>query len=141
MSTFNFNTDFTYQKDFGISSIPTLLSGGMGNSLLPRFIATQVDRSIYGATEGGTGRWMFGAWRTPQRWVIDSINGWDPDVAGKIDPNFTPKDAQNIWNSTPDTAKAAVLYKGGQALVDDIINNSVSANHAIQRITEIEVVS
>jgi len=138
MSTFNFNTDFTYQKDFGISSTPTLLSGGMGHSLLPRFIATQVDRSIYGATEGGAGRWMFGAWRTPQRWVIDSINGWDPDVAGKIDPDFTPKDAQNIWNSTPDTAKAAVLYKGGKALVDDIINNSVSANHAIQRITEIE---
>lgn len=141
MSTFNFNTDFTYQKDFGISSTPTLLSGGMGDSLLPRFIATQVDRSIYGATEGGAGRWMFGAWRTPQRWLIDNINGWDPDVAGKIDPSFTPKDAQNIWNSTPDTAKAAVLYKGGQELVDDIINNSVSSAHAIQRITEIEAVA
>lgn len=141
MSTFNFNREFKYQKDYGISNAPSFLTGSVGASYLPEFIQTQVDRSIYGATEGGAGRWLFGTMRTPQRFVLDNVMGWDPDVASNVDPNFTPDNARNLWNSVPDAAKAAVLYKGGKELVDDIVENSVSQAHFIQRISEVEVIT
>ena len=44
------------------------------------FISTLGDRAIYGSTEGGAGRWLFGAFRTPQRYMTDRILGADETV-------------------------------------------------------------
>lgn len=138
MSTFNYNTPFTFKKDSGVNVTPTLLSGGVGLSWLPEIVSTQVDRAYYGATDGGAGYWAFGTMRTPQRWMIDTLNGWDPDIASKPDKYFTPDHAKTLWNTFPEEQRAAAMYRGGQALVDDIINNSVSAQHMDQRLREIE---
>jgi len=113
----------------------------VGYSALPDFIATQVDRAYYGATDGGAGRWAFGYMRTPQRAVVDWWQGWDPDVGSKPDPNFNPTQAKTMYETMPLEQRVAVLQRGGQELVDDIINNSVSAEHLDQRMREIEVVT
>ena len=44
------------------------------------FISTLGDRAIYGSTEGGAGRWLFGAFSTPQRYTTDFILGADETV-------------------------------------------------------------
>ena len=140
-------TDFTYDLELPsqhtafVDNTPILLKGGMGNSYLPGFISTQVDRSIYGATEGSAGRWAFGTLRTPQRALIDWMYGWDPDVATKIDPEWNVEKAKSIWGSIDSTARAAIMYKGGQALADDILSNSVSQAHFIQRIDEVTAIA
>lgn len=116
MSTFNYNTPFTFQKDSGVNVTPTLLSGGVGLSWLPEIVSTQVDRAYYGATDGGAGYWAFGTMRTPQRWMIDTLNGWDPDIASKPDPYFTPDHAKTLWNTFPEEQRASAMYRGGQEL-------------------------
>jgi hypothetical protein len=140
MSTFNYDTPYIIPKDYGIDIAPTLLDGGVGSSGLG-FIDTQVDRAYYGALAGGTGRWAFGSLRTPQRWLIDQLQGFDPDVASKPDPDFTPDFARQRYESQDLARRVAAEKRGGKELVDDIINNSVSAAHMDQRLNEILLVT
>lgn len=129
------------EYDGQVSALPSLLNQSQGASYLPEFVGTMVDRSIYGATEGGAGAWAFGSLRTPQRFVVDYMYGWDPNVHLKPDPNWNTKAAELAWNSVPDYEKAAALYVGGQALIDEIKGNSVSRAHFQQRLNELGVVS
>lgn len=122
-----------------IQAAPEMIRESQAASWLPEFIGTQVDRSVFAATEGGAGRWAFGTLRTPQRWVLDQVMGWDPDVADKPDPNWNPEEARKIAGSIPDIQRVAVMYAGGQELMDDILNNSVSFEHMRQRLHEVEV--
>lgn len=124
-----------------VTGAPEVLGETQGASWLPGFISTQVDRSIYGATEGGAGRWAFGYLRTPQRWLIDTLQGWDPDVADKPDPNWNAEEASKLIGGITDSQRAAIMVSGGQDLMDEIVNNSVSQAHFVQRINEIEVVA
>lgn len=141
MNDFTYDIELPNQHTAFVDNTPILLKGGMGASYLPGFLSTQVDRSIYGATEGASGHWAFGTLRTPQRALVDWMYGWDPDVATKIDPEWNTDKAKSLWGSVDSTARAAILYKGGQALADDILSNSVSQAHFIQRIDEISVIA
>lgn len=143
MSTFNYNNDIPYAKDSGISNAPALLNGGTGASWLPGFVSTAIDRANYAATEGGAGFWAFGSMRTPQRAVVDWMQGFDPDVGNRVDPLFTPTVAKSYWDSAviTDAEKAAVMHQGGTQLVDEIVNNSVSLPHFRQRIREVEFIA
>jgi hypothetical protein len=142
MSIQNFNYDQPYvvPKDYRVDPAPALLDGGVALSAQPDFIFTQVDRAYYGSLAGGTGRWGFGYFRTPQRWMIDTLNGWDPDVAKRPDPHFNPTNAKTLYEAMPLGQRVAVEWRGGQELVNDIINNSVSPAHLDQRMREITAV-
>lgn len=143
MTTFNYDRRDFYQREgeSGVYTAPSLLSGGTAASYVPSFIATQVDRSIYGATEGGAGSWAFGSLRTPQRFFLDWKMGWDPDVATRPDPNWNEQQAGALWATLPPEQTAAVLYTGGEDLKKDIIENSVSSDHFQQRLSEIETIT
>ena len=122
-----------------IQAAPEMLRESQAASWLPEGIGTQVDRAIYAATEGGAGSFLFGWALTPQRWVLNQIMGWDPDVADKPDPNWNAEEARKLAGSIPDVQRVAVMHAGGQELMDDILNKSVSFPHMRQRLHEIEV--
>jgi hypothetical protein len=139
MSTFNYNQAFEYDKESGIFNAPSLLSGGLGGSFN---FGAMAERATYAATAGGSGRFAFGAADTPQRNVVDWKYGWDPNIADRPDPNFNREAATHLWEKvlTPEMT-AAVLFRGGEELKKDLIENSVSQAHFLQRVSEIEIIA
>lgn len=110
---------------------------GSGGSWLDSFSA----RADYAAYEGGAGSTLFGAIRTPARYFADLAHGFDEDLGNRPDPNWNKTQAQNLFKTwATDTQRAAISVAGGRELEEDIINNSVSAEHMKQRLKYIEIV-
>ena len=106
------------------------------------FISTLGDRAIYGSTEGGSGRWLFGAFRTPQRFITDIVLGADETVDPQFIQNRSTKVKEYLDGVDEMTRRLLVAAGderpgGYEQLVKDLSNTATSVQNLSSRVSHI----
>lgn len=106
------------------------------------FISTLGDRAIFGSTEGGAGRWLFGALRTPQRFIVDQILSIDETIDDQFIANRS-KNTMEFIDSMDEMTKRLLMAAGNDRpggydqMIDDLASTSTSRQNLASRIDTI----
>lgn len=106
------------------------------------FLSTLGDRAIFGSTEGGAGRWLFGALGTPQRFVVDQILGVDETIDDQFIANRS-QNAMEFIDSMDEMTKRILVAAGNDRpggydqMLEDLVSTSTSRQNLASRINTI----